>query len=108
MTIRKGTMAIRVETNVDVDKLPRRTAHAVHALLYASYEAGMPVSAAEICVYDSEAISVRATGAALREARRLGLAEYYPPYWVASYIAGNHRKDFEERYLNDTEEGEDR
>lgn len=57
-----------------VAKLPRRTAHAVHALLEASRELNMPVTSREIVIYDEEARDARSTGAALREANQIGRA----------------------------------
>lgn len=92
------------------DSLPRRTAHAVHALMAAgsiAYGNGPgPFTAAEVCVYDSwEALSPRHTAAALREAQKLGLAMFVPPsYWTPTNAALALRGAFEERFLRDTVE----
>lgn len=85
-----------------VDDLPRRTAHAIHGLLVASLEHGMPVTAAEVQVYDEEAIRVQATGKGLSHARRLGYAMYTGRYWIPSSLAHNLKSKFEDRYLSDT------
>lgn len=87
-----------------VDELPRRTAHAVHALLVASREHGMP-TAAEVMVYDEEARTVHATAKGLIHARRLRLASYTGKYWIPTPTADNLRSRFEDRYLDDTEDG---
>lgn len=92
---------------MDVDALPRRTAHATHALLVASTEHKSPVTAAEVCIYDSEALSARSTGAALREARRLDLAAFTGQYWIPWGAALDQRRDFESRFLRDTEDDRD-
>src|SRR5438045_2742998 len=94
----------------DVEKLPRRAAHATHALSAASAigDGGGygPFTAAEVCVHDSfEALSPRHTAAALRQAQKLGLAMYVPGgagYWTATNFALEHRRAFEERFLRDT------
>jgi hypothetical protein len=88
--------------------IPRRTAHATHALLTASKEHNMPVTAAEVCIYDEEALSVRSTGSALREARVRGLAVFTGLYWIPTNFALDLRREFEERFLADTEREGDR
>jgi hypothetical protein len=87
-----------------VASLPQRTAHVVHALMASSRDHNMPVTAAEICLYDSEALSVRATGMALAHARKLRLAVYTGKYWIPSFVALDMRHAFEERFLDETEE----
>lgn len=70
-----------VVTSADeVVRLPRRVAHVAHALMMAWEEAGgsAPVTAAEVCIYDSEALSVQGTGRALACARKLRLADSAP------------------------------
>lgn len=97
------------EPRLDVDALPRRTAHAMHALFEASRELRMPPTAAETCVYDEEAVSVKATAAALREAQRRGLAANARGFW---FVAGDAlllgRRPFERRWLVDTESSGER
>lgn len=88
-----------------VNKLPRRTAHAVHALLVASAEHAMPVTAAEVQVYDEEAIRFQATAKGLAHARRLDLAIYTGRFWIPSVLASSLRRRFEDRYLSDTQDG---
>jgi hypothetical protein len=90
--------------DIDVEKLPRRTAHAVHALIESSRQANMPVTAAEAMLYDEEARSPRATGLALANARKLGLAVYTGRYWIPSFDALALRYPFEKRYLRETED----
>jgi hypothetical protein len=92
-----------VELRVRADDLPRRTAHAAHALLCATRELSMPATAAEVVLYDEEALSARCTGAALREAARRGLAVRAGRYWVPTFAAMEMRGILEERFLRDTE-----
>lgn len=89
-----------------VEDLPRRVAHATHALLVASREfgqtSGMP-TALEVLVYDGESLSVRSTSAALRAAAARGLVMHVPPrYWVARGSAHVLEGELEERYLRET------
>lgn len=98
---------------LDVSALPRRTAHAVHALLAIRNDPSLgpygPFKASEVVLYDSEALSARSTGRALAHALRLGLADRWGPgLWVATNFALDHRSALEERYLADTERGDDR
>jgi hypothetical protein len=92
----------------DVDALPRRTAHATHALMAAgsiAYGNGSgPFTAAEVCIYDGEALTVRSTAAALREAAKWGLVIGLAGLWTPGWLALEHRREFEERYLRDTEQ----
>lgn len=84
--------------------LPRRTAHAAHALLTTIREDGGPVKASEVVVYDSEALGVNSTASALQSARRHGLAEYWGQgVWAASLRASDLRRALEDRFLADTE-----
>lgn len=85
----------------NVGSLPPRVAHAMHALIVASVEHNMPVTAGEIVIYDEEARNATATGAALREARAYGLAVYTGRYWVPTNRALDLRTGLEERYLRD-------
>lgn len=88
---------------IEVAELPRRTAHAVAALLIASKDKNSsPLSAAEIMLYDDEATGPRATGNALAHARQLGLATYLGPWWIPSFAALELRHDLEDRYLRET------
>lgn len=82
----------------------RRAAHATHALLVAGDEQGAPAAAAEVAVYDSEALNTRSAAAALREASRVGLCMRVPPrYWTPTQRARGLRRELEDRYLADTE-----
>ncbi len=95
-----------------VSTLPRRTAHAAHALVACSTELGahersVP-SAAEVILYDAEALSVQATGSALAHAARKGLAFRVPPrYWCVTGWGHKCRAALEDRYLRETEEDGD-
>lgn len=86
-----------------VDGLPRRTAHALYALLAATQAVNMPVRSSEIIVYDEEALSTQQTAAGLRHAARLGLAACINGLWVASAIGNELRRPLEERYCAETE-----
>lgn len=86
------------------EQLPRRTAHAVYALMTASKTLNMPVTTVEVLLYDEESLSVGSTGQALSHARRKHLAAYTGKYWVPTFFALDHRKEFEDRYLRDTGE----
>lgn len=86
-----------------VAALPRRTAHALHALLVSNDEQRAPSTAAEVCVYDGEALGARATAAALREGWRRGYCVCAPGgYWAALAPAQQLRGALEARYLEDT------
>lgn len=94
---------------VNVEQLPRRVAHAVHALMAVRDDANIgpygPFLASEVVLYDGEAVSARATAAALREAKKFGLAVYIGHgLWTATHLALDHASQFEDRYLRDTEE----
>lgn len=84
-----------------VAKLPSRTAHALHALLATSIERNMPVTSAEVVIYDEEAFSAKDTGEALKHAKRLGLAGFTGKYWVPSTAAYELRYELEARYLSE-------
>lgn len=92
---------------IEVDELPARTAHVTHALIAAgSPRAGGstgPLTAAEVCIFDApwEALTPRHTGAALREAARVGLAAHAGPYWFPTGYAHELATELEERYLDD-------
>ena len=84
--------------------LPRRVAHALHALLEAGAAAGVAlVASSAVCAYDAEAKNVRATAAALTQAKRLGLASFSGRYWFARPPARELRTALEERYLAEVE-----
>lgn len=98
---------------VDVWGLPARTAHAVHALMFASAPGGGnaygPFTADEVCTYDAywEALSPKHTGAALREAQKRGLVMFVPPrYWTPTNAALDNRTAFGERFTADEEREE--
>lgn len=83
--------------------IPPRTAHAVHALMEAWTNAGGsgPLTTAEICEYDSEALTARDTAAALSQARRLGLADGARGLWFATDRAWEMRRVLEDRFLSE-------
>jgi hypothetical protein len=65
--------------------LTPRVAHVLHALMARWADRGEAVTAAEVCEYDSEALTVRHTVAGLMQARRLGFAENLAPgLWIAT------------------------
>lgn len=88
------------------DGFSRRVAHAVHALMEVRNDLSVgpygPFKAAEIVLYDGEALTARHTAAALRQAERLGLAVNISGYWTATNLALDHCRDFEDRYMRDT------
>lgn len=87
----------------EVRLLSRRVSHATHALLVASKEHNMPVTSAEVVIYDAEALGVVATAAALRAAarHRPPLAVFTGRYWVPTNHAQNLRSSLENRYLTE-------
>lgn len=92
-----------------LDALPRRVAHAVHALMEVRNDVTVgpygPFKASEIVLYDGEALTARHTARALREAQRHGLAFYVGHgLWTATHLALDNCRAFEERYLADTED----
>lgn len=93
--------------SLDVDGLPRRVAHAVHALMEVRNDVSVgpygPFKASEVVLYDDEALSARSTAAALSHAERLGLAINIRGYWTATVLALDHCRAFEERYMRETE-----
>lgn len=86
------------ETGEDI---PRRVAHVTHALMEAWTAVGgsAPVTTAEVCEYDSEALSARHTAAALCRARDHGLAGGTGGLWFATPRAWELRRILEERTL---------
>lgn len=93
-----------------VAALPRRVAHAAHALLATTDEIGGPAVVAEIVVHDREALNVQSTSAALgRACHKHGLAENWGSgVWTPSLRARDLRGALEDRFLADTEEPSDR
>lgn len=86
-----------------VEELPRRTAHAAHALLVASGEHGGPPTAAEVCIYDEESLSPLATGQALHGAYMRGLCvRTAGGYWCPSNRCYELRPWLEDRFLRET------
>lgn len=79
-----------------MDVLPRRVVQATHALLVASKEYRCPVTAAEVCVYDSTSLNVAATRSALLRAEGRGLAAHKSNIWIPTIKAYNLA-----RYLED-------
>lgn len=90
------------ETTV-VAALPRRTAHALHALLTCNND-GIPSIASEIVIYDSEARSSKATAAALREASQRGYCVCANGVWFTTPAAYELRPALEARFLADTDD----
>lgn len=90
-----------------VADLPRRTAHALHALLCAADDQHGPPSASEVVIYDEEAPSARSTAAALTSARRRGYCFCTNGFWWPTHHAYDARNDLEERFLADTEREDD-
>jgi hypothetical protein len=81
--------------------LPLRTARVVYALMEAWTGSGgsAPVTSAEVCEYDSEALTIRHTSAALAQARRLGLADGCDDLWFATDRAWEMRRTIEDQVL---------
>lgn len=81
--------------------LPPRAAHVMHALMarWSDADGSGPLTAAEVCEYDIEALTVRHTAAALARARQFGLAELAGPgLWTATNRAWMMRAAIEERF----------
>lgn len=79
--------------------LPPRVAHVLHALMTRWSDEGRAVTAAEVCEYDSGALTVRHTAAALARARGLGLAgNLAPGRWLATDRAWAMRAAIEQRF----------
>lgn len=83
-----------------VAALPRRTAHAAHALIACSEFMNGAVTAAEVVVFDSESLSSSATRSALLTAQRYGLAEQHArAIWIPSLEAKDLRTALKDRFL---------
>mgnify|MGYP001581685887 CR=1 FL=1 len=87
-----------------VAALPSRTAHALHGMMEASRNEKMPVTAAEACIYDFDAISPRATARSLRHAATLGYCVYTGRYWCPLNAAYDLRYALEDRALRDEDD----
>ncbi len=86
--------------------LPPRVAHVLHALMTRWSDEGHAVTAAEVCEYDSEALTVRHTAAALARARKLGLAgNLAPGLWLATDRAWAMRSALEHRFRAEVHDG---
>jgi hypothetical protein len=88
---------------LDVDALPRRQAHALHAVFAWCHENpnSFP-TAAEACVFDEESDGPLSTGCALREARKRGLCALVDGGWLPigdALTVG--RQPFEDRVARD-------
>jgi hypothetical protein len=84
------------------EELSLRVAQVAHALMEASTNAGGgPLTAAEVCEYDGEALSVHATAAALTHARRLRLADRFDGLWFPTNKAWELRRALEDRVLGE-------
>jgi hypothetical protein len=82
------------------DDLPIRVAAAVHALMEASAEGG-PVTTAEVCELDADALRPEDTSAALSAARNRGLAVGAHGYWSATRAAWKMRRELEDLVTGD-------
>lgn len=92
-----------------VAELPRRTAHALYALLAYARDKQVtgPFYAHEIVFYDPEATSTRSTGRALGYALKLGLVDRYGEgLWWATNKTHTLRRALEERVLAEQKESE--
>jgi hypothetical protein len=88
-----------------VAALPRRVAHAVHAL-QALHEDGVmgPWRPCEIIVRDVESLSIASTCGALKRAMALGLVgKWGRGLYSTSPLAGDLKEAIEDRFLADTE-----
>jgi hypothetical protein len=86
--------------------LPPRVAHVLHALMTRWSDEGRAVTAAEVCEYDSGALTVRHTAAALARARKLGLAgNLAPGLWLATGRAWAMRAAIEQRFRAEADDG---
>jgi hypothetical protein len=90
-----------------VDELPRRTAHALHALLACAKDIGGPVIASEVVLYDSEAPNARGTAQALRAGARRGYCFCIKGTWWTTNALYEMQRALEDRYLRDTEDEND-
>jgi hypothetical protein len=80
--------------------LSPRVARVTHALMEAWAQAGGgPLTAAEVCEYDSEALTPVQTGIALSRARERGLADGARGLWFATDQAWAMRRELEEHVL---------
>ncbi len=98
------TLALDPSKVERVAALPRRTAHALHALIESSRDLKMPALAREVILYDGEAMTVRSTSAGLRHAQFLGLAVFTGRYWTPTNAALDLRYALEDRYLREAVE----
>lgn len=83
--------------------LPRRTAHALHALIVAEKELQMPVTAAEVAVYDLESFSAKGTGQALSSCCKRKLAVKAGKLWICTPAGRDLTAQLEERFLRETD-----
>lgn len=92
-----------------VETLPRRVAHAAHALLAVRDDVNIgpygPFKASEVVLYDSEALTAGATYQALRRGMKYGLTLWVGRgLWTATNLALDNARALEDRYLRDTDE----
>jgi len=87
--------------------LPPRVAQVVHALLETLAQAGGgPVAAAEVMIYDEQALTVQGTAAALTAALGLGLADGVGTgLWTATRRAREMRQALEDRVVGRPADG---
>jgi hypothetical protein len=86
---------------VPVPDLTARAAHVSYALLKAEQKEGDGMIAAWVWLFDTGARSVRASAAALREARKQGLATLTDGRWTPTALARSQREPLEQRYRRD-------
>jgi hypothetical protein len=88
---------------MEASEIPQRVAHVTHALMESWTNTGGcgPVTTAEVCEWDSEALTARNTASALVHARRLGLAGGGHGLWYATHRAWELRRALEDRFLGE-------
>lgn len=93
---------------MNVTDLPRRVAHATHALMEASspYAFGHgPRTTREVMEYDVDALTLSSTFEALSRAMKHGLVARTlsrPVLWFPTNLAHTLRGELEDRFLNET------
>ena len=101
-------MGHRPVNELDVEALPRRVAHVVHAVMEIRNDPHFgpygPFKPSEIVFYDGEALNASSMSHALVRALELGLVDRWGHgLWSATRLALDHRAAFEDRYLRETE-----
>lgn len=106
MTVFKVYKEPSAEASAEVAALPRRAAHATHALLVAWLQINGPVKTSEVLTYDEESLSVGQTHSALRTAAKHSLVAFTGQYWIARERAHELKRALEDRYLAEVYKGE--